>query len=236
MVRPSLVPAARHGDNGGMTEHGPETAPEREPDNTVDASPVPGVQVIVQEWISLDGYAAGPRGESDLFAAVAPETSAAGQEWNISRLPHIDEVLMGRVTYELFAAYWPFADEPIAGALNTIRKTVASRTLSSAPWGRYPEAAVVPDAVTYIRDRRRQGGNFLIWGSVSLVHALMEAGEVDELDLFVVPIMLGQGLHAFPEKSLLLELHSIRHWRGTLHARYRPSAPRPPGAAARDLA
>ncbi|WP_312178943.1 dihydrofolate reductase family protein [Arthrobacter sp.] len=218
-----------------MTEHGPETVPEREPDTAASAAPAPGVQVIVQEWISLDGFAAGPGGESDLFAAVAPETSIAGQEWNVRLLPHIDEVLMGRVTYELFAAYWPTANEPIAGPLNKVRKTVASRSLSSAPWGAYPEAAVVPDAVSYVRERRSQGGKFLIWGSVSIVHALLEAGEVDELDLFIAPIMLGQGLRAFPERSLLLQLHNLRHWRGTLHARYLPSAPREPGAAARDL-
>lgn len=219
----------------GMTDDAPETIPDKEPDKTAPAVPEPGVQVIVQEWISLDGFAAGPRGESDLFAAVAPETSAAGQDWNMRLLPHVDEILMGRTTYELFAAYWPTADEPIAGALNTARKTVASRSLSSAPWGAYPEAAVVPDAVSYVRERRSQGGKFLIWGSVSVVHALLEAGEVDELDLFIAPIMLGEGLRAFPERSLLLQLHKVRHWRGTLHARYRPSAPREPGAAARDL-
>lgn len=218
-----------------MAEDRPETVPDLTPDGTATAAPAPGVQVIVQEWLSLDGYAAGPRGESDLFAGVAPETSVAGQEWNMRLLPHVDEVLLGRTTYELFAAYWPTADEPIAGQLNMIRKTVASRTLSSAPWGAYREAAVVPDAVSYIRQRRREGGKFLIWGSVSILHALMEAGEVDELDLFIAPIMLGEGLRAFPERSLLLQLHTVKLFSGTLHTRYRPSQPRQPGAAARGL-
>ncbi|MBD7996209.1 dihydrofolate reductase family protein [Arthrobacter sp. Sa2CUA1] len=212
-----------------MTDDAPETIPDRAPDTSLDLTLDPGVQVMVQEWISLDGFAAGPGGEADLFAAVAPETSAAGQDWNMRLLPHVDEILLGRRTYELFAAYWPTADEPIAAQLNMARKTVASRTLSSAPWGAYPEAAVVPDAVSYVRERRSQGGKFLIWGSVSLVHALLEAGEVDELDLFIAPIMLGQGLRAFPERSLLLQLHNVRHWRGTLHARYR-AVPQQKGA------
>ena len=201
-----------------------ELAPEAATETGADNGPETGVHVIVQEWISLDGFAAGPGGEADLFAAVAPETSVAGQEWNLRLLQEVDEVLLGRRTYELFAAYWPTADEPIAHPLNMARKAVASRTLTSAPWGAYPRAAVVPDAVRYVRERRAQGGRFLVWGSLSVVRALLEAGEVDELDLFIAPIVLGQGQLAFPEQPLPLRLLNVQPWHGTLHARYRFSS------------
>jgi len=183
------------------------------------------LQVIAQEWISVDGYAAGTASEQDVIGAATPAANAASQEWNISLLAGIDEVLLGRRTYELFASYWPAADEPIAGPLNAARKTVCSRTLTTAPWPGGPDAAVVPDALSYVRGKRDQAGRVLIWGSLSLVHALLAAGELDELDLFVAPVALGAGAPLFPWGPLPLQLLASEYWDGTLHVRYGTGTP-----------
>lgn len=179
-----------------------------------------GARVVAQEWISLDGFAAGPGGEGDIFAAVGAEADAASQDWNERLLADLGQVLLGRVTYELFAAYWPTAKDPVAERVNTARKTVFSRTLTAAPWGEFADAAVVPDAVRWVRDHRTGGGNLLVWGSLDIVQALLDAGELDELDLFIAPVMLGRGRRLFPEQQAPLRLVTSERWDGTLHVRY----------------
>ena len=178
-------------------------------------------RVLAQDWMSFDGFAAGEHGEGDLFAAVSPEADAASQRWNELLLPGVDEVLLGRATYEQFADYWPTAEDAVAAAVNAARKTVFSRSLATAPWGSFPGAAVASDAVRYVRERRAAGaGTLLVWGSLSIVHTLLAAGELDELDLFIAPVALGSGRRLLSGRHGPLRLLSTDRWNGTLHARY----------------
>ena len=147
-------------------------------------------RVIVQQWMSADGFLAGPEGEGDVFAAV--RDFSASETHNLALLTTVDEVLLGRRTYESFAAFWPTADgEPMARLVNSIPKTVCSTTLTEAPWGRHAPARIVPDAVAHVRARRDR--DTIVWGSVRLMRSLLAAGAVDELELFVAPIALGSG-------------------------------------------
>jgi dihydrofolate reductase len=151
-------------------------------------------RVLAQQWVSVDGMVAGRNGETDVFDAV-PDFSASDRH-NTALLDSVDEVLLGRRTYEEFVRFWPTAeDEALAPLINALPKTVASSTLGAAPWGEHPAARIVPDAVAHVRSRRRAGttGTTIVWGSITVMRALLRAELVDELELFVAPVLLGTG-------------------------------------------
>jgi dihydrofolate reductase len=178
--------------------------------------------VLAQQWISVDGFLAGANGEADVFAAV-PDFSAS-EAHNTALLKDIDEVLLGRRSYEMFAAFWPSAaDEPMAHQINALPKTVCSTTLSAASWGSHAAPRVAPDAVAHIRAQRPTSTRTILWGSVSVMRTLLAAGEVDELELFVAPIALGSGtpLLAAGGAPLALHLKESEPWPGgVLRLRY----------------
>jgi dihydrofolate reductase len=108
--------------------------------------------------------------------------------------------LFGRRTYEKMAAFWPHQPDsnPIAAHMNATPKFVASRTLTSLDW---PGSRVLAgDLVTAVNDIKQDGaGTIAILGSGVLVHELMTAHLVDELRLFVHPLLLGTGKRLFRE-------------------------------------
>lgn len=171
-------------------------------------------RVIVQQWISADGFVAGPGGEGDVFAAV--QDFSASEAHNLALLESIGEVLLGRRTYEIFAAFWPEArDEPMARLVNGIPKTVCSTTLTQAPWGAHAPARIVPDGVAHVRQQRdHQKGDVIVWGSVSLMRSLLAAGEVDDLELFVAPVALGAGtpLLGLGDRPVSLRVQESETW------------------------
>jgi dihydrofolate reductase len=171
--------------------------------------------LLTQQWISVDGFLAGVNGEADVFAAVSDFT--ASETHNTALLADIDEVLLGRRTYESFAAYWPTAaGEPMAQQINALPRTVCSTTLTAATWGDHAPARVVPDPVEHVRAQRAAGTRIIVWGSVSVMRALLAAGEVDEVELFVAPIALGAGtpLLAPGAAPLPLRLTASETWPG----------------------
>ena len=89
-------------------------------------------RVLVQQWVSVDGMVAGPNGETDVLDAV-PDFAPSDRH-DTALLDSVDEVLLGRRTYEEFVQFWPMADgEPLAPLINALPKTVASTTLGAAP-------------------------------------------------------------------------------------------------------
>jgi dihydrofolate reductase len=91
-------------------------------------------RVIAQQWISVDGLVAGPHGEDDVFNAV--EAFAPSEAHNLELLESIDEILLGRQTYQEWVGFWPTTDdEPIATRINDLSKVVCSTSLREAPWG-----------------------------------------------------------------------------------------------------
>ena len=179
-------------------------------------------RVIAQQWVSLDGYAAGVDGESSLFEAVSPETDARSQRYNAALMTPETTVMLGRNTYELFVEYWPTASETIAAQINAVPKIVASRTMLASPWGQHNPARVVRDAVAEARlHRTERAGDLLIWGSLELVASLVAAQQLDELDLFVAPIWLGGGRSLLPRGTALgLRQTLSEDWGDVTHLRY----------------
>jgi dihydrofolate reductase len=140
-------------------------------------------RLILEEWLSLDGFAVDRDGELDFFPES--ESDRFSDKDQLEFLDSVDTILLGRRTYELFVDYWPTATtdkEVIADRLNAIPKLVFSNTLSEAPWGSWPPAEVVPgNAVAEIkRLKAQEGKHMVLWGSLSLAQDLIEADLIDE--------------------------------------------------------
>lgn len=190
-------------------------------------------RVIAQEWISVDGLMAGPGGEGDVFAAAADDLAAFGAH-NAAVLDSVGEILLGRGTYDIFRAFWPTAGgQPMADQINTLPKTVASTSLSAAPWGDHTPARVVADPVAHAHRRRSAGdGDTIVWGSSRLLRSLLAGGAVDVLELLIAPIALAVGVPLLPAggRPVPLRLLETETWPGgTVRLRYgvRPGADRP---------
>ncbi|MGW4481223.1 dihydrofolate reductase family protein [Rhodococcus triatomae] len=137
-----------------------------------------------------------------------------------------DALLLGRRTYDIFAAYWPRqeggADNDFATLFNRIPKYVASRGRPDLPWAGSTQLG--PDLVTAVRELRDRHGHVKVVGSVNLVQTLMREKLYDRLDLWVHPIVLGVGKKLFdggavPTNLTLLE-PPVAGPKGTVYLRY----------------
>jgi dihydrofolate reductase len=158
-------------------------------------------RLILEEWVSLDGYAVDGDGSLDFFPPS--EKDRFSDRDQLAFLDTVDTILLGRKTYELFVDYWPTAttdQEIIAERLNTLPKVVFSNTLSEAPWGTWPPARVVRgDAVAEIeRLKAAEGKHLVLWGSLSLAQDLIAADLIDEYHLQLCPTLVGGGRPLFP--------------------------------------
>ncbi len=170
-------------------------------------------QLIVTEFVSLDGVMEAPGGEAGYAHAggVGPLFSDELGAYKLEEQLGADVLLLGRRTYESFAGAWPERDGPMAEKINTMRKVVASRTLGSSDWQNTTVVGSgLEDAVQALK--HEEGGPILVAGSRSVVHALLDAGLVDQLNLQVFPLLLGSGLRLYPDRPrpLPLELVSSR--------------------------
>jgi dihydrofolate reductase len=163
-------------------------------------------KVILQEFVSIDGLASGPNG-SVAFVPASNSGDKGFGERQIAFMDSVDAILLGRVTYEMFAGYWPNAtsgdDKPFAEKINAMPKVVFSNTLTRAPWGNFNEARIVKgnasDEVAKLR--QASGKDMVIWGSLSLARSLMSDGLIDQYQLIVCPLILGDGERLFPENN-----------------------------------
>ncbi|HEX5224163.1 MAG TPA: dihydrofolate reductase family protein [Solirubrobacteraceae bacterium] len=159
-------------------------------------------KVKLAMYVALDGVVENP-------AWTAPywndEISAMQEEYLYSS----DELLLGRVTYEGFAASWPTMEEETGDfgrKMNSMPKRVASRTLSDAEWN----AAIIDgDLGEAVRAMKQEdGADILIYGSGELVDELTRLSLIDEYRLIVYPVLVGEGKRLFasqPERALSLK-------------------------------
>lgn len=162
-------------------------------------------KLILEEWISLDGYAEDKNGKLDFFPST--ESNKFSDEDQLKFLEGIDTILLGRKTYELFIDFWPTATtdkEIIADRLNSLPKLVFSNSLQKAPWGndgKWADAQIVKgDAAEELRKLKAQAGkDMVLWGSISLARHLMKSGLIDEYHIQICPTATGGGKLLFPE-------------------------------------
>lgn len=153
-------------------------------------------QIYSFVFTTLDGYDADVEGGLDWF-----RTDEEFERYSRAQGEAIDTIVMGRRTFELMAAYWPTEearreDPVVAGFMNELPKIVPSRTLTSHWWG---PTTFVPDGIAeYLAElRTRPGKDIAIFGSSTLVGALLPTGVVDELRVIVNPVVLGAGRSVF---------------------------------------
>jgi dihydrofolate reductase len=187
-------------------------------------------QVILQEFVTLDGLAAGPNGNVE-FVPEYTNGDPSVDEYQLRFTDTIDTILLGRVTYQMFADYWPKTtndDDPASDVLNQTPKLVFSKTLDRAPWGEWPEAKVVKaDAAEAVaRLKAQPGKDMVLWGSISLARSLMQAGLIDQYKLVVCPVVLGGGTPLFSAGAagLVMKLLDTQRFdRGAVVLTYAPA-------------
>jgi dihydrofolate reductase len=183
--------------------------------------------LVVTENITLDGVIDASAGwfsvadepgvdQSDLVAALRAQSEAA------------DAVLFGRVTFEEMRGYWPQQTDDTTGVtdyLNRVAKYVVSTTLDDPRWQHTTMLrGPFQDEIRALKSK--PGKDIVTTGSITLVHALIAAGLVDEYRLFVYPVVLGRGARLFADgtevpRLRLLETRPFRS--GVVLLRYRPT-------------
>jgi dihydrofolate reductase len=156
-------------------------------------------RVVVTEFISLDGVIEAPGGGEDYKHAGWTFEIDRGDEGNRFKLDETMNsaaLLLGRRTYEGFAAAWPKLNDEFANKFNSMPKYVVSSTLRDPVW---TNTTVLPgdmvDEVTKLK--AAQDGDIVVHGSAQLVQGLIESDLVDELRLMVFPVVLGTGKRLF---------------------------------------
>jgi dihydrofolate reductase len=153
-------------------------------------------RIVVTEFMSLDGVMEEPRWTFDF------DRGKEGDQFKYEELFAAESLLLGRVTYQGFAAAWPdMGGDDFGQRMNTIHKYVVSGTLadSEATWGDTTVLRAGDVAAEVAAIKNQPGGDLLVEGSARLVHSLAQHGLVDEYRLMVFPVILGQGKRVFPD-------------------------------------
>ena len=176
-------------------------------------------KLMVTEFLSLDGVMENPMWtfpywNDEIAAFKGEETSAS------------DALLLGRVTYEGFAAAWPESKDEGAEYFNNVRKYVVSTTLKEPlEWNN--STLLTGDLATAVAKLKEQvTEDITVLGSGELIQSLMRDGLVDEYVLLIHPLVLGSGRHHFPAGSPTTDLElvdSVTTSTGVIIATYRPS-------------
>jgi dihydrofolate reductase len=173
-------------------------------------------QLVVQQFVTADGFAANTNNEFTAYELLEGGTTEFDRS-QLAWLDTVDAMVLGAATYRMFVEFWPTPasdGEVIAPALNGLRRFVFSRSLKNAPWGDLPAATIESgDAVEAIRRIKREvEGTVVLWGSLTLSEAFFTAGEVDAVRLVVMPIAIGAGRGVFPagQDPTLLSLRSAK--------------------------
>lgn len=183
-------------------------------------------KLIVTEFVTADGVMEAPGGEPThphsgwaLKDHTDESLAYKGEELN-----EVDAHLLGRVTYESFAGAWPNRSGEFADRLNSDPKYVVTSTLDELEWENCTK--IDGDVIAEVQKlKESDGGPILVAGSCQLVHALHEAGLIDEYRLMVFPVVLGSGKRVFPETEDMtrLELVDVRNLGGPTLQVYRPA-------------
>ena len=156
-------------------------------------------KVILSVNLTLDGFMAGPKGELDWHM----------QQWNdemgeyaFQQLSRVDTILVGRVTYQAMANFWPNAfktpgskkgDIGYAHMMNSYPKIVFSKTLSTVKWAnsRLVKAGIREEV---IKLKQQPGKDMIMWGGVGIASTFMQMGLIDEYRIWIAPVILGKGM------------------------------------------
>jgi dihydrofolate reductase len=168
-------------------------------------------KLIVLSFITLDGVMQAPGGpEEDPTGGFKHGGWVAGYFDDFlgkvmdKQMGHPFDLLLGRKTYEIFAAHWPYVktnEDPIAAAINHAKKYVASKTLKRLDWSN--SELIKGDVAKEVKKLKEQDGpDIQVHGSGNLIQTLLKHDLVDELWLKIFPITLGKGKRLFAEGTI----------------------------------
>jgi dihydrofolate reductase len=159
-------------------------------------------KLVVTEFVSLDGVMQAPGGEDFKYPGwtFAFDRGDDGNQFKLQETLESEALLIGRVTYESFAAAWPGREGDFADKFNTMPKYVVSSTLDDPEWSNTTVLRGDP-AKEAAKLKEQVDGIVQVPGSLRLVQALIENDLVDELHLMVFPVVLGTGRRLFGETS-----------------------------------
>jgi len=193
------------------------------------------MQLTVTTFLSVDGVYQGPGGPEedrsggfDRGGWLVPHFDEATGQFMTEVFQEVDAFLLGRRTYEIFAASWPHVtdpNDPVANSLNTLPKYVASSTLRDPEWNN--TTVLDGDLASAVQQlKERDGRELQVHGSGRLVQSLLANDLVDRLNLIVFPVIVGAGRRLFPESGIATGLaldESRTTPSGVAIAVYRPS-------------
>jgi len=175
-------------------------------------------KLIASTFVSLDGIMQAPGGPQEdptggfSLGGWTFDYWDEGMDISASGFDSRDrELVLGRRTYEIFEAYWPYQaeDDPVARTLNATKKYVASRTLTKLHWNN--STLLEGDIVSAISGLKAQPGPDLqIIGSGNLIHSLQDASLIDEYNVWTFPVVLGRGKRLFDENVRPFALRLVR--------------------------
>ncbi len=185
-------------------------------------------RIVVTEFVSLDGVIEAPGGGEEFRHAgwtFEIDRGSEGDRFKLDEALAADALLLGRLTYDGFAAAWPNMTGEFADKFNGMPKYVVSASLADPAWNN--TTVLGGDAVQAVgRLREESDGEIVVNGSARLVQALLEHDLVDELRLMIFPVILGSGKRLFGEltdKKRLLLVDSKSVGDGIALLTYRPA-------------
>ncbi|MGH2745473.1 MAG: dihydrofolate reductase family protein [Thermoleophilaceae bacterium] len=170
-------------------------------------------KLAVNTFMSLDGVMQAPGGPDE-----DPTGGFTHGGWGVNsfddemmgQMAEADpyELLLGRGTYEIFAAHWPYTDGPIADHLNSTRKHVASTTLEQVEWSN--STLIKGDVAEYVATLKSQDGpEIQVHGSPGLIKTLLEHDLIDEFRMWIFPVVLGTGKRFFGDGTIPAALRLV---------------------------
>ena len=190
-------------------------------------------RILVSEFVTLDGVIEAPGHEEHRDGRNAWALSLTSEDMlahAAQQLLEIDALLLGRVTYQLWAAFWPFATDVFLGEqINALPKYVVSNTLTDLSWNNSTLiSGDVPAEIAKLKES--PGGDILVSGSADLFDLLLRHDLIDELRYMLYPVVLGSGKHLFRDQldTAHFRLVGTRAFdSGVVLLRYQPSSDAP---------
>lgn len=183
-------------------------------------------KLIVQQWVTVDNIAAEEDGGLSFVSGEPFDDEITDDPFKnrvMGFIDSVDTMVLGANTYNQSKDYWPYADEQgeYGKKLNNLTKFVASSTLHDAPWGDFPAATVTRDPAATVRELKEHSGKDIwLWGSLTLMRSLLDAGVVDEVRMLVCPSSRGKGTHLFEDRRNLKLLEATSFDNGVVLLRY----------------
>jgi dihydrofolate reductase len=168
-------------------------------------------RIVVTEYISVDGVVEAPSGTEDFERVGWTDDFSrgpAGEQFKVDETMASDALLLGRVTYDTFAAVWPHVEGDFADKFNTMPKYVVSSTLGNPEWNN--TTVLRGDVVEDVKDLKEQHRrDIVVHGSPQLAQTLIEHDLVDALHLLVYPVIVGAGKRLFAATSVKKNLRLV---------------------------